>query len=373
MTFQAAVWADTGTQLEELKLHSLRPHEVQVRIEASNVGSADAFTLLDHPSPPGLPPLLPALQIHGHAAVATIEALGAAVERLAVGDRVLVTSSANCGTCLFCQRGRFDQCAENIMFGPPTAHTADGADVYPNSYIGSFAELAITRDIQLTPIRSDLPVDQLALISNPVATGVGAALRTAPVQPGSVVAVLGCGPVGLSYIMGARLSHAEQIIAIDPLPHRRKAASRLGATTVIDPAAVDPVATVCELSGDAGGSLQGRGADYSFEATSDVDAVQQAWAMTRSTGHVVLSGLDPSAATVSLPAAFAIVGKTIHGCQQGSLLMRRDLPWLVRLAERGQLELTVLTERDYALADTEQALRDVADCAVLGATLLPTS
>ncbi|WP_408997449.1 zinc-binding dehydrogenase [Streptomyces scabiei] len=204
-------------------------------------------------------------------------------------------------------------------------------------------------------------------------TGVGAALRTARIEPGSVVAVVGCGPVGLSYIQAARLALADQIIAIEPLAHRRAAALRMGATTVIDPAETDPVEAVCELSGDAGGVNQGRGADYVFDAANDASATEQAWAMTRSAGDLTLAGLDPRpGARVSFPMVqFSNFGKTIHSCQMGSLLMRRDLPWMVRLAERGQLDLASLAERTYPLKAVGEALRDVAECNVLGATVDP--
>ncbi|MBP5904740.1 zinc-binding dehydrogenase [Streptomyces sp. LBUM 1478] len=76
-------------------------------------------------------------------------------------------------------------------------------------------------------------------------------------EPGSVVAVVGCGPVGLSYVQAARLALAAQIIAIDPLPHRREAALRLGATTALDPTEVDPVEAVMDLSGTSGASTRG--------------------------------------------------------------------------------------------------------------------
>lgn len=383
MRFKAMVWGESGEQLETLRMLPLRPEEIAVRVQATNVGSADVLSLNVEPSAATNPeavaslvPTLPALPpniIHGHAAVGLIEKVGSAVGGVKVGDRVLVTSSANCGMCHFCRRGRMDQCAQNTMFSPAIACSENGQDVHGNSYVGSFAELAVTRETQVTTIRSDLPLDQLALISNPVATGVGAALITAPIQVGSVVAVVGCGPVGLSYVMGARLAGAARIIAIEPMAARRDAALRCGATDIIDPNEIDPVAAVQELSGDAGGAMQGRGADNVFEAATDARAVEQAWAMARSAGHVVLAGIDPRpGAIVSFPAApFALGGKVIQVCQQGSLLMRRDLPWIIRLAEQGRLDLSQLVGRSYSLAETSQALRDVSDRAVLGATVLP--
>lgn len=385
MKFNAAVWEPAGVRLEELELLALRPGEALVRVEASNVASAEATALLGGP-PPGPPPGLPAggpaggpapglppmpAHIPGHAAVGVVEEIGSQVTGVRVGDRVLMTGNANCGVCHFCLHGRFDQCAAMVMFGPATARTAEGLEVHPVGYVGSLAELAVMPDNQLIPVASDLPADQLSLIPNPVCTGVGAALRTAPIQPGSVVAVMGCGPVGLSYVQAARLAFADQIIAIDPVPARREAALRMGATAALDPTTTDPVEAVCEMSGDAGGVNQGRGADFVFEAAREARAVEQAWAMTRTAGHLTLAGLssDPFA-TVSFPMQqFSNHGKTVHSCQMGSLMMHRDLPWMVSLVERGMLDLSEMAERTYSLAQIDQALRDVAECTVLGATV----
>lgn len=399
MRASAVVGTGSDVRVEELELLELRPHDVLVRVEASNVGIADTFSGPESgdpglsapplppggpggpggsggpggPPPPGFGPGLPPTVVHGHAGVGVVEATGSAVERVHVGDRVLMTSTPNCGACFYCLRGRPDICAELVPVGPAFARLLDGTEVHANSGVGSFAEVAVVPDIQLVVVATDLPADQLSLIANPVATGVGAALRSAPIAPGSVVAVLGCGPVGLSYVQGARLAAAGQIIAIDPLAHRREAALRFGATAVVDPAEVDPVETVRELAGDAGGAMFGRGADYVLEAAGPVSAVEQAWAMARSMGHVTVAGAcEPLGGTVTLPATeLVIAGKTLHSCQQGSLLMRRDLPWLVELAERGRLDVAGMAERSYSLKEVQDATRDVADRTVIGATLLP--
>lgn len=388
MKFRAALWTKSGLELDELEPLPLRPRDSLVRVEASNVGAIEGFMLMRKPKPaadaePGgeeddadYPPFpMPTPHIPGHAAVGVVEKTGEGVEGVEEGDRVLMCGTTNCGICFFCQRGRYDQCARMVFYGPATARTVGGTDVYPMGYIGSFAEYAVVPDIELIPIRSDLPADQLSLIPNPVCTGVGAALKTAPIEPGSVVAVVGCGPLGIAYIQAARLAMAEQIIAIDPLPQRREAADRFGATTVIDPTEVAPVEAVCDLTEDAGGTNQGRGADFVFEASREARAIEQAWEMARSAGSVTLAGLstDPEA-RVSFPMMqFSNWGKTIYSCQQGSLMMRRDLPWMVMLAERGLLDLAGMAERSYALDETLAAMQDVADCTVLGATVIPNT
>ncbi|MFF7763838.1 alcohol dehydrogenase catalytic domain-containing protein [Streptomyces griseorubiginosus] len=141
MTFKAVLWNESGARVTELEPLPLHPRDV--------VG---------------------------------VEETGPAAQGVQVGDRVLMVGTANCGTCHFCRRGKFDQCARMVQFGPATARTRDGAEVHP---LSGFAELAAVPDIQLVPVTTDLPADQLALISHPVCPGVGAELRTAPVEPGS--------------------------------------------------------------------------------------------------------------------------------------------------------------------------------------------
>lgn len=370
---KAAVWQfgrEPAITVEEVALLPLRPRDVVVRVDASNVSISDHLLLAFDPGQLGWP----APQVLGHAAAGTVEAVGDDVRRVKVGDRVIITSTPNCGECYFCLHGRPDQCAAMVFVGPAHAALPDGTLIYPNASVGSFAELAVVPEIQLTSVKTDLPADQLSLLANPVGTGVGAALRTAPIASGSTVAVMGCGPVGLSYIQGARIADAAKIIAIDPLPARRALAMKFGATHTIDPTEEDPVEAVLSLSTDAGGLLQGRGADYVFESAAESLAIQQAWAMTRATGHVTLCSvcLDMTTAQVTFPALpFALAGKTVHSCQYGSLDQRRDLPWLIGLAERGKLDLEAMIDRRYPLSGTLDAMLDASTRSVIGPTLLP--
>ncbi|WP_395593678.1 alcohol dehydrogenase catalytic domain-containing protein [Pseudomonas sp. B26140] len=370
---KAAVWRageEPAISIEEASLLPLRSRDVVVRVEASNVSISDHLLLAFDPIQVGWP----APQVLGHAAAGTVEKIGSDVRRVKIGDRVIVTSTPNCGECYFCLNGRPDQCATMVFVGPAHATLSDGTLIYPNASVGSFAELAVVPETQLTAVKTDLPSDQLSLLANPVGTGVGAALRTAPIKSGSTVAVVGCGPVGLAYIQGARIADAAQIIAIDPLPERRALAMRFGATHSIDPAQVDPVEAVLDLSEDAGGMLQGRGADYVFESAAESHAIEQAWAMARATGHVTFSSvcLDMMTAKITFPALpFALAGKTVHSCQYGSLDQRRDLPWLIGLAERGKLDLAGMIDRRYPLTQLLDAMRDAGTRSVIGPTLMP--
>lgn len=370
MGFQAAVWTRPGTplQLQELEPLPLRDKDVRIRVGASNVTTSDAIAL--SPRNAGFPQLLP--QVMGAAAAGTVVETGPRVRQVTTGDRVVVTGTPQCSRCRYCLHGRADQCAELQLVGPEFARNKDGEKVHANGYVGGFAELCVSPEEQVTPVETSLTDEQLALLAKGGGTGVGAALRTAPVSVGSVVAAVGCGSVGLSYIQGARIAGASQIIAIDPIASRRALATELGATTTIDPNAVDPVQAVWDIAGDSGGAMQGRGADYVFESAAEPRAIEQAWAMTRTTGHLVLSSVPRDmASTVSFPAmAFALTGKTIHSCQFGSLHVRRDLQWLVNLVESDMLDVERLIDHRYALQQVNEAIDDAMELRAIAPTLI---
>src|SRR5207237_1454357 len=192
-----------------------------------------------------------------------------------------------------------------------------------------------------------------------VTTGVGAALNTARVQPGSTVAVIGCGGVGQSVIQGARIAGAARIIAVDPVELKRKTAEQLGATDLINPNAGDPVAQVQALTG-------GRGADYTFEVIGLPETVQQAYAMARRGGTAVVVGMPRMDTTVTLPGFSLFYDeKKILGCMYGSAQVRRDFPRLISLPENGRLALGAMVSRRINLDGTNDVLGAMDARAVL--------
>ncbi len=150
-------------------------------------------------------------------------------------------------------------------------------------------------------------------------TGVGAALNTARVEPGSVVAVLGCGGVGQFVIQGARIAGAARIIAVDPVATKRDKARANGATDVIDPTATDPVEAVRELTA-------GRGADYAFEVAMSGPTLNQAYDLCRNAGTVIAVGMPPAGTKVEFDG-FQLFSteKRLLGCYYGSGQVRQGL------------------------------------------------
>ena len=235
--------------------------------------------------------------------------------------------------------------------GTPRATRRDGTQLTTMTGLGTFSEMMTVHEMSIVKVDTDLPDEELALIGCGVTTGVGAALNTARVVPGSTVAVVGCGGVGQAVIQGARIAGAARIIAIDPVALKREAASTLGATDVVDPADGDPVAAVQALTG-------GRGVDYAFEVIGNQDTILQAFNCARQGGTAVVVGVPRFDSMVSVPSfPLVLQEKRLLGCLYGSAQVRRDFPRLVSLVEQNKLDLGSMVSRRIKLDEINDAFR----------------
>jgi S-(hydroxymethyl)glutathione dehydrogenase/alcohol dehydrogenase len=217
--------------------------------------------------------------------------------------------------------------------------------------LGTFAEEMMIEESMAVKVETDVPAAQLALIGCGVTTGVGAALNTAQVTPGSTVTVIGCGGVGQSVIQGARIAGASRIFAVDPVEMKRKTAEQFGATDLIDPADGDPVQQVKEAT-------EGRGTDFSFEVIGLPETMVQAYNVARRGGTAVIVGMPKFDATVTFPAMSLFYdNKRLLGSMYGSAQVRRDFPRLVRLVETGRLDLGSMVSRHIHLDEVNDAFR----------------
>lgn len=343
---QAAVMldADQPLELRELSARALGPHDVRLRIDASGVCHSDET--IRRQGMGGLSPV-----ILGHEGAGTVIEVGAEVRDLSPGVRVIGSFQPACGWCWHCVRGRTHMC-EQIVDVATRAHWKDcltGARTWSMSGLGTFAEECIVDRMSVVAVETDLPPEQLALVGCAVMTGVGAALNTARVEPGSVVAVLGCGGVGQFVIQGARIAGAARIVGIDPVSRKREAALENGATDIVDPSSSEAIDEVLHLT-------EGRGCDYAFEVAMSGSTLQQAYAMCRRGGTVVAVGMPPLGATVEFDAFEMFSSeKRLLGCYYGSGQVRRDFPRLVALAEAGRLNLASAVSRLIALEQINEA------------------
>ena len=181
----------------------------------------------------------------------------------------------------------------------------------------------------------------------------GAALNTAPVEHGSSVAVIGLGGVGLAALMASKVRGAAELIAVDPVASRRDAAISLGATHAVDPADDDVVKQIRGITGR-------RGADYIFEAVGRQATIETAIEATRRGGTTCIVGAAPVDERVSLSAYDLYMhGKTLVGCQYGSVVPGRDFPLLLNLWRTGRLPLERLITGRITLDDVNSAFDDL--------------
>jgi len=337
--------------IEDVELAPPGAGEVRIRLTASGVCHSDQSAW------DGTIPLPDGAYVLGHEGAGIVEAVGPAVDHMAPGD-VVVLAMPMCGWCYFCTHGQPTLC-ESPHRAVPRLTTTGGEPLIGFGGLGTFAEVANVSHHSVVPVRTELPASQLALLGCAMVTGVGAVLYAAQVVPGASVAVLGGGGVGQAIIQGARLAGAETIIAVDPIAMKRAMAVKLGATDVIDPVGADVVDEIRRLT-------SGRGADYVFEAVGRADIVAQGWEAARRGGTLVVVGMSDPAATLSLRTADIIMSaRRLVGTFLGSANIRRDLPMLANLAERGLLDLSSMVSRTIALDEVNVAFEAMSNGEVI--------
>jgi len=389
-TFRGLVSDEAGSHVEELTLMDLGERDCLIRMEATAVSYTMLGTVLGTSARP---------LVIGQGGVGVCEAVGPMVKRVAVGDRVLISATAQCGWCYQCLHGRPDWCQFSQTSGHPFATTGTGVEVTPRGGIGGTSELTFAPEEHCTPIFTDLPAPELAMIVNQVGCGFAAGQNQAPIEPGSDVVVFGAGPVGMGGILAARTLGAARIVVVEPIAARRENATALGATHTIDPndhseeELLEVIRDICKGRTDrrfAGGRLwdgtvfgqDGRGADFVIEAVgatrfpvdeapadlSGTIAIQQAWAVARAGGHITLLGAAQG--DVTFPAVpFALNGRTIHEGQMGGQHPMRDLPRFIEMMEKGTIDLSGVVTT-FGLDEAVAAHQAVADRSILAGAIV---
>jgi S-(hydroxymethyl)glutathione dehydrogenase / alcohol dehydrogenase len=264
-----------------------------------------------------------------------------------------------CGVCPACLEGRDVLCdrVEKVTFrnrlpsGAARLH-ARGRDLAPFLGTACFADYAVVPADGAIVVPPEVPFDALATLGCAVITGVGAVLNAAGVAPGSRVAVIGAGGVGLNVVQGAALAEAAQIVAIDVRDAPLQLARRFGATHTVE--AAGAADALRELTA-------GRGVDYAFDTVGTAATLASAIACTKKGGTVVLTGLsrlDGQGSIAMFP--FVMQEKRLVGSVYGSGHPRRDIPRLVSLYQDGRLKLRELAARTYPLRRINDALDALA-------------
>ena len=318
--------------------------EARVRILASGVCHTDLSAKNGVFGPNVVPLLL------GHEGAGIVEDVGEGVTNVEAGDYVILAWRAPCGECRFCTTGKPHLCAASLNATTKMTAEQDGVELNPVLGIGTFCTHTLVHAKQCIPIKEGLPPAQMSLIGCGVMTGVGAALYTGKVEPGSSVAIFGCGGVGDSIIMGAKLAGATTIIAIDIDPKKLEWAESFGATHLVNASEGDPVEKIREIT-------DGNGVNISFEAVGRAETTLQALLARDLAGTCVVVGVagpDSTMEQVPLGKLFDL-GGSLRFSWYGDCLPTRDFPMLASWYEEGKLDLDGVVTQKIGLDDVEDA------------------
>jgi S-(hydroxymethyl)glutathione dehydrogenase/alcohol dehydrogenase len=363
---RAAVLERFGEPLEvqEIDLAEPKAGEVLVRLVACGVCHTDLYTA-SGADPSGYSPT-----VLGHEGAGVVEAVGEDVTSVAPGDHVVTLFSPQCRECAHCRDPRTNLCLaireqQNQGYLPDgtTRLSRDGEAIRHFMGTSTFAECAVLPEIALANVSKDAPLDRACLFACGLSTGLGAALNTAKVEAGSTCAVFGAGMVGLGAVAGCRLQAAERIVCIDRSEERLELARGQGATHTLrgGPGAVQEILDLTD----------GFGADYTFEATGNVQVMRQAVESARmGWGLATICGVAGKGETLDVVPRFLITGRRVAGSSFGGVKGRDQVPQLVERWLAGEIDVEPFVShkltldevnRGFELMEAQDGIRSVID------------
>jgi len=354
----AAILSEAGKDAEivDITIDPPGPNEVLVKLAASGVCHTDLTVKNLKGNGMAFPIVL------GHEGAGYIEAVGEGVTHLQIGDPVVIAYRAPCEQCPACRRGDPRHCYMALRPQPRIRRKSDGAFCSQVLRCGTFATRTVVHAKAAIKMPDEMPLDKACLIACGVVTGVGATMNTTPVAPGSRVAVIGCGGVGLSVIQGARLQHARQVIAVDVNPTKLQWAKDFGATDLVNARDGDPVAQVRALTDDGWDG----GVEYAFEATGIPMCTEQAVKMLAYGGTATTIGFPAATDAVTLNLGDMATGvywnkAGLRVCHCGDALPSHDFPLLAQLYLEGKLNLDGMVTQTIELGDVEAAFHKMEE------------
>lgn len=373
MQIRAAVLEEFGAPLkvQSVELAEPRAGEALVRLEACGVCHTDLYTA-SGADPSGYAPT-----VLGHEGAGVVERVGEGVGSLEPGDHVVTLFSPQCGECVHCLSPRTNLCLA-IREQQNQGYLPDGTTRLSRGHRGpkgrglsepirhfmgtsTFAEYTVMPEIALAKVSPEAPLDRVCLFACGLSTGLGAAMYTARVEPGSTCVVFGAGMVGLGAVAGCRLQGAERIVCVDLSEERLDLARGQGATDTLI-GGPDTVAEILAMTG-------GFGADYTFEATGNVAVMRQAVEAARmGWGMCTVCGVAGKGETLDVVPRFLITGRRIAGSSFGGVKGRDQVPQLVERYLAGDIDVDAFlshrisldeVNRGFELMEAQDGIRSV--------------
>ena len=358
MKTKAAILWEVGSpwSVEEIELDPPKAGEVLVKLAASGMCHSD-----EHVVTGDLPFDLPL--IGGHEGAGVVMEVGEGVNGLEAGDHVIFGFIPSCGRCISCSTGHQNLCdlGALLAFGKQvdgtSRHHAQDKDLNTMCILGTFAYHTVVNEASCIKIDEGVPLDRACLLGCGVVTGWGSSVYAAEVTPGDVVAVVGVGGIGANAIQGARIAGAKQIWAIDPVEFKREKAMEFGATHTAS-SLEEAFPAITEAS-------WGRMADkvVMTMGVGSGELLASALAITAKRGKVVITNIHAvteTTANISL-LDLTLNEKQVVGSIFGSANPRADIPKLLELFSKGQLDLDGLVTKTYPLDDVNEGYQDMRD------------
>lgn len=336
--------------VDELELTGPGPRELLVRIEAAGLCHSD-LSVVNGSRPRPLPMLL------GHEAAGIVEEIGAGVDSVRVGQRVVMTFLPRCGECAACRsEGRLPCSAGSASNGEGTLltgtrHLARGGDPIAHHLgISGFATYAVVDERSIVPVGDDVPPTVAALLGCAVLTGGGALLNAGRITSETRVAVVGLGGVGMAGLLTA-LATGSPVVAVDAQESKLTTARKWGASEAWTPEEA---------------LERGVEADVVLEAVGHPRAFETAFRLLGLGGTLVTIGLPAPGATAAIePLQLTSKAQTIVGSYLGSAVPKRDVPVFERLWREGRLPLERLVSREIALEEINEGMDALASGQVI--------
>jgi S-(hydroxymethyl)glutathione dehydrogenase/alcohol dehydrogenase len=353
MRTRAAVATAAGKPLEimDVNLDGPKAGEVLVEIKATGICHTDEFTL-SGADPEGLFPA-----ILGHEGAGVVMEVGPGVTSLKPGDHVIPLYTAECRECEYCLHPKTNLCqkvratqGQGLMpDGTSRFSTLDGEPILHYMGCSTFSNHTVLPEISLAKVRKDAPFDKICYIGCGVTTGIGAVIYTAKVEQGSRGIVFGLGGIGLNVIQGLRLAGADQIVGVDVNPSKKAMAEKFGMTDFVNPKEVegDLVPYLVDLTKG--------GADYTFDATGNVEVMRAALESAhKGWGESIIIGVAPAGAEIATRPFQLVTGRVWRGTAFGGARGRTDVPKIVDWYMDGKIEIDPMITHTLSLDDINE-------------------
>jgi S-(hydroxymethyl)glutathione dehydrogenase/alcohol dehydrogenase len=353
MKTRAAVAFEARKPLEivELDLEGPQAGEVLVEIKATGICHTDAYTLDGFDSEGIFPSVL------GHEGAGVVVEVGPGVTSVKPGDHVIPLYTPECRQCKSCLSRKTNLCTairatqgKGLMPDGTSRFSYKGRTIFHYMGCSTFSNYTVLPEIAVAKIREDAPFETSCYVGCGVTTGVGAVVNTAKVEAGANCVVFGLGGIGLNVIQGLKLVGAAQIVGVDINPAREAWGRRFGMTHFVNPKDVegDLVAHLVELTGG--------GADYTFDATGNVDVMRQALeACHRGWGQSIIIGVAEAGREIATRPFQLVTGRVWRGTAFGGARGRTDTPKIVDWYMDGKIEIDPMITHKLSLDEINKA------------------